>query len=146
MNKATVHVLLFLVLVTLEGCIKPFDADSLQYDRAIVVEGLITNEDKIHSVKLSYTYPINDRRGSKLSGAQVWVEDGSGEKIDYAEAEPGYYQSQINFAASIDKEYSLVFVTEEGDEYRSQESSLINPAPIDSIYAKYAELPIDGLA
>ncbi|MEP4534779.1 MAG: DUF4249 domain-containing protein [Cyclobacteriaceae bacterium] len=125
------------------GCTKPFDTESFDFDKVIVVDGQITDEDKFHEILLSYTYPIGEDQESPLTGATVWVENGAGQRIDYEELEPGKYLSTISFAGQAGQAYRLFFTTPAGGKYASTSSELIPSPPIDSIYAEYAVVSTD---
>lgn len=125
------------------SCVKPYDAESFDFESAIVVDGLITDELKVHQVKLNYTYPIGTSEDRPMTGATVWVTDEENQ-IDFVEQSPGVYSSEVPFSASELKSYQLFFTTQEGEEFLSSPSSLIKSPPIDSIYDRYAELALDG--
>ena len=130
----------FLLLVLTGGCIIPFEIDSEEYDKVIVVEGVVTTEFKRHTVQLSFTTPIISNSQAMLQGADVWVENNAGAIYTFREESPGKYQSELEFAAREEFEYQLFFRTSEGRLYQSTKDRPIPSPPIDSIYDRYAEL------
>lgn len=135
----------FLIIgaAVLTFCTKPFDTESFAFDKVIVVDGQVTDQDKMHEVRLSYTYPIGNDEGAPLSGAEVWVETGNGTKLDFQESEAGTYLSTTSFAGEAGVSYQLFFTTSEGKNYRSTAVELIKSPVIDSIYDSYAEITSD---
>ncbi len=106
--KYRFHILLFTFLIV-SACEKPIDWDS-NYDvpETIVVEAILTNENKIQEINLSL--PFADQNGIPMpvTGAQVRVSNGTVtmpflEDID----NPGTYLSQLPFACAIQTNYYL---------------------------------------
>jgi hypothetical protein len=132
-----------LILVT-GSCIIPYEIGTQEYDKVIVVDGIVTTEFKKHSVRLSYTSPISfSEYGSlqnALQGADVWVENSNGAIYSFNEHSPGNYRSDIDFEAKEEYDYQLFFRTSEGKLYQSTKNKPIPAPPIDSIYDRYAEL------
>ena len=118
-------ILIILTLTLLLGCIKPYELEVIDYDKAIVVDGIITTENQRHSVHLSYTAPINTGEQPPLRGARVWVESGSGTSFNFIEQFPGNYQSEVEFAAQPEYDYQLFFRTTEGKLYQSNKNKPI---------------------
>jgi hypothetical protein len=121
-------------------CAKPYEAESFDFERVVVVDGQISDELKKHRVILSHTTPIGESKADPLSGAEVWVEEGSGTKIEFQEIRAGYYETVEDFAGKVGSSYRLFFVTLDGKEYASNNIELIKSPPIDSIYDQFARL------
>jgi hypothetical protein len=131
----------FSSLITLTGsCILPYEIDNIAYDQVIVVDGVLSTENKRHTIHLSYTLPLSSFEQPALERAQVWVERSDGQSIDFIEQGQGSYQSTIEFAADDRYDYQLFFRTSEGKLYQSTRERPIPSPPIDSIYDRYAEL------
>lgn len=136
----TKKILLLGILIALSwSCVEPFGIRSIDFDKAIVVEGRLTNEQKAHYVKLSYTRPIGERENAPLTDATVWVEGDDGSKVAFAETEPGHYKCSEGISGEVGIGYQLFFTTPEGKQYQSSLQELIASPPIDSIYDGYAE-------
>lgn len=121
------------------SCVESFKIQPLSFDRAIVVEGRLTDAQEAQFVKLSYTRPIDEDENIPLANAEVWVEDSDGGRIDFNESEPGLYESGEDVAGVAGKLYQLFFTTNEGKHYQSTMQELSVSPPIDSIYDVYAE-------
>jgi len=145
MRKINKLVILYIVpLLLLASCVKPFDYESVSYEKVIVVDGSVTDIDKSHRVRLHYTYPVNQNSITPIQGATVWVQDGKGNRYSYVESEKGEYLS-APFAGVSGESYQLHFTTSDGLMYESDIVTLKKSPPIDSIYNRYAELPSDEL-
>ncbi len=135
-----------LLLLAILGCTKPFEIESFDFERVVVVNGLVTDEFKKHDVFLSYTRPIGSQEKDLMTSAEVWIKEVGGAKISYSEIAPGHYQSTTEFAGVSGKQYELHFITSDGEEYRSTSVTLIKSPPIDSIYDQYATVSLEGEA
>ncbi|MFT7232625.1 MAG: hypothetical protein ACI8TA_001841 [Cyclobacteriaceae bacterium] len=125
------------------SCTKPFNAESFVFEKVIVVDGQVTDQNQFHYVNLSYTYPIGAQDSAPLGNATVWVEKGDGTIIAFEEIMIGNYQSASSFAGVTGDTYQLFFTTPEGRNYSSNSIELIKSPPIDSVYDKYAQLTSD---
>lgn len=139
-----IHFAYGLFAFMLTACTQPFDEDSYDFERSIVVDGLITDEYKNHHILLNSTTPIGETGAPPIMGANVWVEDNEGSKINFFETAPGTYFSEIQFSAEPGKFYQLFFVLEGNHRYQSNQIELIKSPPIDSIYDMYAEIAPEG--
>lgn len=135
--KCTAIAALFIALGL--SCVEPFGIHSVSYDKAIVVEGRFTDEEKAHYVKLSYTRAIDETENVPLTNATLWVEGADGTKIEFKETEPGYYENTDEIPGVAGNSYSLFFTTSEGRQYQSKPQTLQVSPPIARIYEEYAE-------
>lgn len=120
-----------------QQCSKPFEAESLQFVEAVVVEGQLTSQLKHHVVKLSYTRPVSGASGRTLGDAEVWVMEDEAKRLDFQEIRPGYYQSTEMFAGKASSVYQLFFILSEGKQYQSDPATLLPPVPIDRLHDRY---------
>ncbi len=108
MNSKSIYKLIFSCLVILFSCEKEIDWDikSENIDR-LVVDGIITNENIQHTIKLSVTYQDLNLQVQAVSGANIVV-TADEESFEFIEAseEPGTYYSSP-FQAVVDKQYQL---------------------------------------
>jgi hypothetical protein len=72
------RLIVILVVFTLYKCIDPFSPKLGSYDPLLVVEGLITNDNRVNIIKLSYTTQDRDSVTEKISDAVVYLSDESG--------------------------------------------------------------------
>lgn len=143
MRSSAIVMIIFLGVMGY-ACVEPYELKSVTYNNALVVEGHISNVDKPQQIKLSRTSPLNERVFIAEPGADVLVESGSGEKIQFNEVKPGIYES-LSFAGVIGEGYRLSITTREGSEYKSQQVVLKDVPPIGRIYAEFITTPERGI-
>ncbi|NVJ47419.1 MAG: DUF4249 domain-containing protein [Cytophagia bacterium] len=138
--------LIGLIILLTPSCIEEFEPGSVKFEKLLVVDGNISDQAKVHEIRLSFTSPINaedDQPNEVLSGATVWVEDGAGNRLDYTEQDAGTYASPV-FAAVAGRSYSLNITTAEGKSYQSAPEEL-TPAPeVTNIYDRFKVETGDG--
>lgn len=141
------HILILFFLHTIAySCVEPYEFRSIDFEKAVVVEGRFTDQVKEHYVKLSYTRSIEEQANAPLKDATVWVEDSEGSRIDFIESGSGFYKSDENAAGEVGKCYQLFFTTNDGKHYQSVAQELLASPPIDSIYSRYTEKPLSASA
>lgn len=117
------------MLLAIWACTEPFDPVIDVHDRVLVVEGVVTDQEGPQRVRLSYGVPFGETLfNQQVTGAIVYVEDQSGSKTYFPEAEPGVYLSSNHFRAREGGSYTLHVETVEGDVYRS-DPQWLNPQP-----------------
>jgi len=107
--KTISALLYFATLMQLTACLEEVDWElSPEQNGHLVVDAILTNEEKIQSLRLSNSYDnLNDSIPS-ISNAIVTVSSFSEEYAFFPVAgDPGLYQSQIPFACQKDVPYSL---------------------------------------
>lgn len=109
-----------------------------------MVEGHISNLNRPQQIKLSRTAQLNDRTFIAESDADVQVENGSGEKIQFSEIKPGIYESP-SFAGVVGEGYTLLITTKNGRKYKSQQVVLKYAPPIGRIFAEFVTTPERGI-
>ena len=140
MRQQLLATYIVLLLTAMNSCIVPYDFETSEFERVIVVDGVITTEFKQHNIILSYTFPTDSDQPNQLQGAQVWVEDNTGTTYNFIEESPGDYYSEFEFAASDERDYQLFFKTGEGKLYQSSKNRPIPSPPIDNIFNRYAAI------
>ncbi len=84
----------FLILGLVSSCISPYQPDTQSIGRALVVEGLITDQPGPYAVNLTqtadYTY---SGLNLLVSGATVTLSDNAGNREVLREVSAGYYQT-----------------------------------------------------
>ncbi|MDW3194124.1 MAG: DUF4249 domain-containing protein [Cytophagales bacterium] len=134
-----------IALVFLLACVQPFEFKSQEYERLLVVDGLLTNELMQHEITLAYTRPVDQNVLIPATEARILVENDRGEQFTFSEVEFGLYRSVVAFAGEAGVTYTLRITTSENDEYISRPSTLLEAPPVDAITARYAELPSEVL-
>ena len=101
-------------------------------NEVLVVEGWITNENKVHSVKLSRTVPFNESKSfSPIDNATVHIED----KVSSFSLSPsgkGIYLSDA-FAGIESRRYRVIIKLADGETIQSEWERLNPLMPIDTI-------------
>jgi hypothetical protein len=94
--------------------------------RALIVEGLITNEDRAHSIRLSKGTPFDSLGSIPEKGANVFISDENGRLFSFKENGPGIYVSAASdFKSIIGSKYILNIRTSDGKVYQSSEQELL---------------------
>ncbi|MEL6588977.1 MAG: DUF4249 domain-containing protein [Bacteroidota bacterium] len=133
------HTPIYLLLFCLMACIEPFDVDIPFEERFLVVEGQITDQREVYTVKLSYSSPVSDRNFEAVTNADVRVETQAGLTFAFTEGVDGNYLSDSSsFQGQIGEEYRLL-VDVSGQSYASDLITLKASPPIDSLYWEFDE-------
>lgn len=120
----------------MHGCTEPFEGEVEGLEDILVVNALITNENKRHEVRLTRPYRFDEDTPIPEENATVSIDDGE-QRFAFTEVKPGTYTSNIAFAAEIDKPYSLLITTENGRSYSSNTMQLpVANTTIDALYAE----------
>ena len=127
--------LIYLSMVT-RGCVEPFDAETLTFESALVIDASITNELKIQAIQLSRTFAFEEDGPQPERNAEVSVEDDQGSTVQFNESAPGIYHSEVEFAALPGKTYQLFVHTKNGRNYLSDSVKLAPAATMDDLYAE----------
>lgn len=136
-NKINIATILILYLIS--GCVEPYEAENLDYEQYLVVEGLITDEPGPYTVQLSYTIPVDTFYFDGISNAEVWVTDNHGNREDFTETQNGVYESSDSFRGVAGDFYQLHIKTIDGNEFESEVQKLIKSPEISNIYSSYLE-------
>jgi len=109
-NKGLTHILVLSLLITsLTNCTEKMDIELDNDFERLVVEGLITDEEKIHTVELSKTTDFfNPGEAERISGAQIILSDGF--KVDTLTENPdkaGTYMTPADYKGVPGREYKI---------------------------------------
>jgi hypothetical protein len=129
-------VVILLVFIGLYSCLEPFDATVGDNASSIlVVDGLISNKNAAHSVKLTRSVANIDEHVFPVTDALVIIEDDLGLKTALAEIDSGRYETDTcNFHGVPGRIYTLYIKTKEGEEYRSTPCLMKPSSHIDSVF------------
>ncbi len=132
---------LFLVFTALR-CIDPYIPQLGVYKPVLVVEGLITNDNSSCSVKLSHSVQYRDSVSGKVTDANVFITDESGQVAHLSHTGNGEYRTDsLTFRGEIGKKYQLHIITSDGNEYASDSCTMYPVPGIDTIhYVKDSKL------
>jgi hypothetical protein len=131
-------IIICLSLVIADGCLTPYNPEITKYNKALVVDGLLTNIPGTCKVDLSRTYPYDNRHGSSEKGAQVKIVDDIGNEIRFTDNDDGHYLPEDkDFAGKIGKKYKISILTAEGEVCESGFEELKEPVDIENLYYEY---------
>jgi hypothetical protein len=124
-----------LLLILLLTCIDPFNPKLTGTASILVVDALLTNENRSYTCKLSRTIRTQNDDPKMVTGAEVVVRDIDGFSTELRETDPGIYRSDsLVFLGEAGHCYTLNIKTSEGAEYESDTCYLDPSQPIDTIY------------
>lgn len=124
---------ILMTMILLVSCEDVVELDLPEAEKKLVVDGWLTNESDLKTVKLSLTGPYFDNSPTpRVVGAAVSVIDNKGNLFTFQETADGLYQS--SFTLEPGSIYSLQITTAEGKEYISAGEMLTAVPPIDSLY------------
>tara|TARA_R110002073_G_scaffold108336_1_gene243303 strand:+ start:12130 stop:13308 length:1179 start_codon:yes stop_codon:yes gene_type:complete len=148
MKKILYYVSFLILLTTFNSCIEEFNAGTVEFEDAIVIEASITSEFKFQKILLSRTHKFEEDNPSVETGATVLVTSSSNTTYTFNETEPGVYTSDIQFSAQPSISYQLSVTASNGRGYISQPTELTsNTSAIEDIYAirETNEDGVDGI-
>jgi hypothetical protein len=127
------------LLIFLTGCITQFVPETEEEKELLVVEGLITDQPGINTVKLSKSIPFGKKSEAKpISGCIVSISDNEGHTYWLNESSPGIYiTDSASFRGRVGLTYTLHITSQNDVNYLNYESypvEMIPVPPIDSIY------------
>ena len=128
------RIALLLVLASaVFACVEPFDLKTEDFESVLVVDAMITDELKLHEIKITRTYRLEEDGPSPEKGATVEILDDTGTLFIFAENELGVYVASEIFATTPGKSYQLKITTVNGREYSSGLEVAPQPTQIDDI-------------
>ena len=108
-----------------------------EFESALVVEAIITNENKQQEIKLSRAYRLETDGSFPELGATVNLLASNGNSFSFQEsAQSGLYLSNAVFSALPDIEYQLEITTADGRSYGSDLRQLTPEVAIDNLYVE----------
>ncbi len=136
MLRRLIHFCYTIVLsCMLYNCVEPFDATTGDFESALVIDALITDEMKHQEINLSRAFRLEEETAGAESNATVRVVDGMQNEYVFEEIGPGQYVSVNMFAAQPNITYQLSVTTSEGSVYESDQVVLPKKTPMDDLYA-----------
>lgn len=125
-----------LLVVTVCGCTEIYNPEISSDIKALVVEGMITNEAGPFTIKLSEAKSFSGGLviGSKItSGAIINIVDNENQVFKLTETKGGSYVTPVNFITKVGNSYKLMITTVDGNKYESNMETLLPPQTYDSI-------------
>jgi hypothetical protein len=141
-------------LFALKGCVVPYIPEPPENDQLLVVEGLISDQAEVNTIKISRSRPLWTRQSTvSLAGCKVWISDDLGLIHNLKETPNGTYITDPSvFKGKIGRKYTLHIRTNEANGSLNYESlpMLLKPVPgIDCIYYRKKtsvinHMPVEG--
>jgi hypothetical protein len=134
-EKIRKPLILSLLFATLITCIDPFNPNLKGTTSILIVDALLTNENRSYAFKLSWTSQNQNTKPVMAAGATVSLSDKEGAITNLTEVTPGVYKSDsLQFLGRIGNSYVLKIKTTDGNEYESDTCTMSPVQPIDNIY------------
>ncbi len=125
------------LIVALGSCLDPYSVNIDGYDNLLVVDGLITDEDKEHQIILRRSTSDISMPSAYEPNATVKIIEDSGIEHLLSEVNPGIYKTDKNsFQAILGKTYALSIQTSDGKQYTSNPCELLPHSRLDRIHYK----------
>jgi hypothetical protein len=126
---------LFLLCCCL-GCIEEFDAKTEIFESLLIIDALLTDEEKRHRVQLSRVFTFEEDTPRPVTGAVVEVVYDKGVVFGFEERTPGTYLSEIESSTANSEGYILTIVAADGKRYVSDNVTTPEKKPIAQLIAK----------
>jgi hypothetical protein len=127
-------ILLFLGLFICT-CIDPFNPNIKGKSSLLVVDALLTNENRSYTVRLFRTTATQNEDPVMVTNATVTITDQDEKTSDLIETSEGIYKTDsLSFLGQPGNAYTLYIRTGDGNEYRSESAIMYPVPPIDNIY------------
>jgi hypothetical protein len=122
------------------SCYKLYTSDIDANEKALVVEGMITDEIASYKIHLCYATPFYDEDTKQyVNSASVYVFDDLGNKYPFTNSENGYYLSDsLHFSGHPGRIYTLYIETTDNEIYVSDPQQLYPAFYPSSVYAEAA--------
>ena len=125
------HILAIIFVFQL-GCVEIIEVDTSTEPNRIVLDGYITNESKIHQVKITETIKFSNHLNRVVENAVVTIIGSNNETIPMVESSPGIYETSCCFAA-VQGVFYKIRVIYNGKTIESYEQELPERAAISNI-------------
>jgi len=140
--KSIKLIILFSIYLLINSCITQFIPETDEYQELLVVEGLITDQYGINSIKLSKSLPLWEKRNTvkPLKGCTVKITDDQGHTYMVPETKTsGTYQTNpATFKGVVGRKYTLHVSSNNAlpthYSYESLPMEMKPVPPIDSVY------------
>jgi hypothetical protein len=140
--KVLLSGLVLIIPLIIEGCVEKFTPEIHGTQYLPVVDGLITNQPEIYTVRLFWSIPIWEKTSVIMAGCNVTVHDDLGHVYQFTESStPGTYISdKSTFQGAVGRIYTLHINTDNATpthySYESAPVQMKAVPPIDSLFYK----------
>ena len=126
------------VLVVLFSCSYPFALESIDDNKVLIVNGIITGDLGNQQIELSLAASLDTLFIIPSSDAEVIVTKNFTETYVFQETTPGIYKSIDPFKGEVGDQFELTINYPSGESYKSEVVTHKPTVPIDSIAAVYS--------
>jgi len=133
--KQNIQYIFLLLTIFFYGCESYYVPEIENYPDALVVEGMLTDQNDYATIKLTRSASFNDQSyyyGERK--ATITIESESGKSYPTSETGVGVYQTIERVPTTVGEWYYVKINTSSGEEYRSNKEKMMPSTPIDSIY------------
>jgi hypothetical protein len=140
--KVMPYGLVLIIPLIVAGCVEKFTPEIHEPRYRIVVNGLITNQPEVYTVRLYWTIPFGGKTSFPMAGCSVTVHDDLGHIYQFSESStPGIYLSdKTTFQGVVGRKYTLrintLNATPAHYSYESVPVEMKAVPPIDSLFYK----------
>lgn len=127
---------IILIFTFLQSCVEPFEAETQQFENALVIDARLTDEEKQHVVLLSRARPFEEGDFSAEQNAMVKITDNKGNIYEFNEVELGRYVSESTFSAQQNRSYQLSILTSDLRSYSSESVTTPESEEIENLYVE----------
>jgi hypothetical protein len=130
-----------ILLFLLYGCVTEFVPEVMEEEELLVVEGLITDQPGINTIKLSKSLPVGQKSDARpMTGCMVTLSDDLGNVYPLNETAAGtYVTDSITFKGTVGRFYTLQIATNEDNNSLTYESSPMEMKPVPPVDSVYYE-------
>jgi hypothetical protein len=145
MKISNIIILAFSMFLT--GCITPFIPETEESQSLIVIEGMITDQPEVNTIKISKSTPLGIKpKTTALGKCTVWITDDLNRRFNLKESKTGIYVTDpLTFRGVIGRKYSLHVNTNtsyiNGYMFESYPMEMKPVPQIDSIYYEKVIIP-----
>ncbi len=148
-NIQRLSLIFVLLTFTLLSCLDPYPVSIGQETEKLVVESILTDDNTIPFVRLSFTTQFGNAEGgaTPVRGAYIEVKDNSGKTMLYRGVAnvPGSYEpADKSFRGVGGKSYTLTIKLTNGATYVSVAEPMSKPAEVKNMYAEFRQPSGDG--
>jgi len=117
------------------GCKEPFEAETDEKIDAIAVDGSLVKGRERQTLIITRSAPLDDIEYLPVTDCQVKVVDELNNEFHFTEESDGEYVAVIEDNLLVNnRKYKLIFNTPDGNSYESDYETIIETAPVDSVY------------
>jgi len=128
--------LIVLLIIVFIRCTEVYNPNVGSDTKALIVEGLITDEAGPFTIKLTEAVPISFDSvvdSKTVSGAKLIITDNENKTYVLKETAAGSYSTPSNLITKVGNSYKLHITTKDGNVYESNAEKLLSPQTYDSI-------------